>query len=164
MEIIFGAFRWIMLLGFCFSINKMEAQIDTGTYSGFMHLMPKTLGLDSIEVSLQIQKTNDTLYVWKMSYSNSMEKNYRLIVKNETYLLDEMNGILLPGTMESGHLSFRYQVNEVLYEVLYDLSTDGQIFFDLRFYHQDKAVQVEKNTIQGYIPAGRQYASMKKAD
>ncbi len=163
MEINTVLFRWIMVIVFCFSLNKSDAQIDTGTYYGLMHLKPKTIGLDSIEVNLQIQKTNDTLYVWKMSYSNSMEKKYRLVVKDGQYLLDEMNGILLPGNMESGQLSFRYEVNDVLYEMVYDLGKEGFILFDLRYYHKSKSVKIETNNIQGYTLAGRQYALLKKA-
>lgn len=144
------------------SAGLTQGQIEPGNYSGIMQLKPRTIGLDSIGVELQITKTNDTLFEWTMRYTNSLEKNYRLIVKDGQYLLDEQNGIFLPGSFEDQKLNFHYEVDSVLYEVVYDFSLAGSIGFDLRYFRRNEPAQIDNNHVQGYFLSGRQYALLKK--
>jgi|GEM_PF-2314490 len=151
----------LSLLFMCFSII-LAAQIVPGNYAGTMYLSPTTMGQDSMHVQLNIVCINDTLFQFKMTYDSNSVKDYQIIQKEASIVLDEKNGILLPGSLENNELHFHYRVNNRHFQVLYRFNADGSLDLDLHFYSPGEKINRGDFEIQGYPNEGRQRAHLLK--
>lgn len=88
-------FRSLILLFIAVSYSSL-AQIQVGSYTGMMRLVPTTLGIESVPVQLDIIQKNDTAYQFIMTYDSLLKKDY--------LLLDENSGeFKIQGYKNAGH-------------------------------------------------------------
>lgn len=159
--------RTLLVALFCciyLCIQTVSAQVIEGNYAGIMHLAPKTLDRDSIPVVLEISRQNDSAFRLVMIYDSAMTKDYLFILGQNGIVLDEQNGILLPGAPFNQGYIFHYSVNERQYHTRYEWKNDSTLLFKLDYFSPADTIEIDDLIIQGYHFKGRQYAILRKID
>jgi len=99
-----------------------------------------------------------------MTYDSTLTKDYKLILNGDKIVLDENNGIQLPGAQIANTFIFHYAVNEQQYHSSYEIIDSSSIHFRLSYYKPSNSVQSDDFTIRGYKKAGHQYVLLRKIE
>ncbi len=115
----------------------LEAQADfpakwIGIWSGTLQMLPNSELQPEIEVSLQIEKSNEAgTYIWKTTYKTPtglVVKDYLLRetdAEKGLFEMNEQNGILIPSSFLGNELWSLFEVGGVLLTAIYQFSPES---------------------------------------
>jgi hypothetical protein len=165
-----------ILFLFCsFSVFGQHYLSDfQGVYSGFLHLCGTQTPCDSIAFSIQIHPTESPfryqqITTYTLPDGRKDAKNYVLeLDKNDTtktkYLLDELDGILIPETRIGNVFYSLYAVEKQYFQVKTSYFSD-RIEFELVVYDETDAVNTHSEPDemdQSFYVSGLPYVTVQK--
>lgn len=121
--------RMLFLLS-SISLSLFSQGLDEweGTYTGKLDIHPKKGELKEVQMQLDIQKVNDSIYDWTITYGEDGTdvRKYQLLDKGgNEYLMDEKNSILLNTTKFGNELISVFDVQGSCLWVSYTLTDQG---------------------------------------
>lgn len=118
---------YLRLFGFllCTSISAAINFPDSwvGKWGGQVQLEAQ-----SIFMTLEIKKTDETRYEWIIQYAGEPKRSYELLVKDKArgrYVIDEKNQILIDQIYENDTLTSAFTVNNRLIVFQYQMIAEG---------------------------------------
>jgi hypothetical protein len=125
---------WVTLFA-----GKALAQQDfgsrcTGNWKGMMSIYSKGVLVDSVPVTLEVTRQNDSVFRWKMDYLSAkmpITKDYRLIYKGGNhYQIDEGDGIRIDTYLFVNRLVSVFETQGILLTSSYEWKTD-ELYFEV---------------------------------
>lgn len=124
---------------FVYKASAQERFVDKclGKWEGMMYLYGKGKLRDSVLVQLVVEKTTKpNTWTWKTIYlskTHPMEKDYKLVLKNEAdqlYITDEGGGIELTNYGFENKLYSTFETHDVMLTSSYEIK-DSQLIFEV---------------------------------
>lgn len=163
-------YRFLLFIAFMVMSYTSFTQLTEkwlGHYSGDLSITNHKGEVSEVYMELSIEKKSDTSHAFIITYGKDTSRqvrNYELIHdKDNQFVMDEKNGIILPSMLFKNRLVSVFKVKNNLIQVSYAIEKNRLVF---RTTSSQKSIlsggRGEVPKVQGFLPYVDQYAVLKK--